>query len=765
MIQQHKLENTGSSSSLLHVAQSVSIMNLCNACRQAVHEVFPRGRQSKPLQSSFQTFLPRLDPLTYNDCWICYQHAKWLRTGRRDLLEYWHKQELSVEYKGATLMAAHFPILSYFLEWFFGPMKSIILTVDPFKLAGNRDTSPFAIGISSIRKAGKRMTENSGVRCPSLTELVFDDFSEINTAADQSFSELPRFDLATLDRWIKTCETHELCNSPISEPWHPPRLIEIAANGRSAKLVLTQTATTTISAHTYITLSHRWGGFEYEKLQARNLESFQREIQVLRLPQVFQDTFIIASRLGICHVWIDSLCIIQEEDEVDWKQQCQIMGKVYSNAYMNVSATAFDKDEGSLLLRPSPRIIQKPIEISFKTWYGINKEYVMDTELWHNEVLNAPLNQRGWVFQERLLARRILHFGTNQLAWECRQSDALETFPQGLPSTMCATSVSKQDFCERLEESEPKAQYSLWTELVEDYSKCKLSRAKDKLIALDGLANYFKMYLGDEYAAGMWRSNLTFDLAWYAGYDGEVPSSRDSTEAALHAPTWSWASVDGEVTFSPFSNILRVRERHVDTIDFALPSTQYSKEDHANRALTLEGNLLPICFDWDGQSLRGFTIGRILDFPICEQTMHTDPTASKFYPDIPLSDIRKLKKLGYLPLFTDERFTYGIVLSGIPHSGNEYRRIGYVQLPLLMTYESSPDVSDDKEPSGLLGHWVPAEVKAPEGILRSLWYRLCTFVIQRGSQPLHRHLWNVDTYRLVEELKASHEKRHSIVIR
>lgn len=155
MTQQHKFGNTGYSSPLLHVVQSLYIIDLCNVCRQALHQVFPRGRQSKPLQSSFQTFLPRLDSLTYNDCWICYQHAKWLKTGRKDLLEYWHKQEISVEYKGATLTSARFPILAYFLEWFLGPMKSIIVTVDLFKLGGHRDRSPFAIGISSIRKGGK----------------------------------------------------------------------------------------------------------------------------------------------------------------------------------------------------------------------------------------------------------------------------------------------------------------------------------------------------------------------------------------------------------------------------------------------------------------------------------------------------------------------------------------------------------------------------------------------------------------------------------
>jgi hypothetical protein len=45
-------------------------------------------------------------------------------------------------------------------------------------------------------------------------------------------------------------------------------------------------------------------------------------------PITFRDAFDLSNRLGISYLWIDSLCIIQDDDE-DWQRESSSMGLVY----------------------------------------------------------------------------------------------------------------------------------------------------------------------------------------------------------------------------------------------------------------------------------------------------------------------------------------------------------------------------------------------------------------------------------------------------
>jgi hypothetical protein len=55
------------------------------------------------------------------------------------------------------------------------------------------------------------------------------------------------------------------------------------------------------------------------------------------------------------------------------------------------------------------------------------------SDVWRTDVEDAPLNQRAWVVQERLLAPRQIHCGRQQLLWECHQMTASEMFPLKIP--------------------------------------------------------------------------------------------------------------------------------------------------------------------------------------------------------------------------------------------------------------------------------------------------------------------------------------------
>lgn len=168
-----------------------------------------------------------------------------------------------------------------------------------------------------------------------------------------------------------------------------------------------------------------------------------------------------------------------------------------------------------------------------------------------DEIDHSPLNQRAWVLQERLLAPSTLHFTERQLYWECREQYASEVCPQSIPEQIKQHFFSKQslDPCKISQERRVEACYTAWERYVGLYSRCDLTCPEDKLVALAGIARRTHESLlaygtTDVYLAGLWRDTLLSDLLWCRSRD----SPRSSRFAEPYrAPTWSWASLDGEV--------------------------------------------------------------------------------------------------------------------------------------------------------------------------------------------------------------------------
>lgn len=164
----------------------------------------------------------------------------------------------------------------------------------------------------------------------------------------------------------------------------------------------------------YLALSHCWGKSPKLRTLTSNLSAFCTEIPYDRLPLNFQEAIKVARGLRISYLWIDSLCIVQDDVE-DWEREAGRMGQVFSNAYCTIAATsAASSDEGFLTRHGNP-----PLYATIETPDGgilHVSEFMGD---YHQDVELAPLNTRGWVLQERALSRRTLHFTQTQVYWEC----------------------------------------------------------------------------------------------------------------------------------------------------------------------------------------------------------------------------------------------------------------------------------------------------------------------------------------------------------
>ena len=281
-------------------------------------------------------------------------------------------------------------------------------------------------------------------------------------------------------------------------------------------------------------------------LTSSNLDELRRGRLIKDLPRTFRDVIIVARWFSIRYLWIDSLCILQDSQE-DWQEESSAMGNVYANSSCNVAAAASTDPHGGLFRSRECGDIQPGLLELGCSDLSRKKYFIFDVEYWNRQVSDTVLHRRAWVFQERLLAPRILHFTEKQIFWECSVEKKCEAFPVGIP---LRPYLSLKDFeplflamaHKKAEEaSVPLTALTIWNIFVKTYTICDLTRPTDKLIALSGVAHFFQEITGDEYIAGLWRSRLVESLDWCV-YDPMAQLSSD-----YRAPPWSWACLDGQV--------------------------------------------------------------------------------------------------------------------------------------------------------------------------------------------------------------------------
>jgi hypothetical protein len=280
----------------------------------------------------------------------------------------------------------------------------------------------------------------------------------------------------------------------------------------------------------YATLSHCWGTLSVLKLTSNNIRMLESGMSLNLLCKTFQHAANVLQLLGLEYIWIDSLCIIQD-DKQDWNTESKRMGGIYGSSAINIAATsAKDGNGGLFFAKPDATMQTYRLKVQQRSgsskWYDCIESGLADTCRY-----TTPLGERAWVLQERLLAPRTLHFGSSQIFWECDSLTACEEFPAEFPP-----SLLHEDFYFRKRH----ITIELWPRIVQIYSNCRLTFRNDKLIAISGLARHVQLQTQDDYFAGLWWTQIEHQLCWRS----RTPSSRP---VVAQAPSWSWAAVDGIV--------------------------------------------------------------------------------------------------------------------------------------------------------------------------------------------------------------------------
>jgi hypothetical protein len=358
-------------------------------------------------------------------------------------------------------------------------------------------------------------------------EAVDRDAIKINTLSLARNSRAPAR-LNTVKQWIENCiRNHPNCQPPDQSLSHrplPSRLIDVTQPGKPRLLIMDDFPSGAIK---YATVSHRWRVEGMPKLLQANLNAMRDGIEVDCLPVVFQDAIELCFMLGVSYLWIDALCLIQD-NESDCRSEIERMGDIYSYAYCNFSATAAAKLPSGLFVdSENPHHAAFPVAVARRNMhfdcYGYSDKAV--THL--NE---ESLMKRGWVLQERLLSPRSIYFG-RQLSWECTELLANELFPSGVPHEELVTWGQTVPFkLVRMLSHDPslagdhryylgpyserEVLYGRWLRIASMYAACDLTFDQDVLPAISGLARRFTKALDDVYLAGLWRGDLISGLMW-----------------------------------------------------------------------------------------------------------------------------------------------------------------------------------------------------------------------------------------------------------
>jgi hypothetical protein len=322
-----------------------------------------------------------------------------------------------------------------------------------------------------------------------------------------------------------------------------------------------------------MTLSHHWSDTEPVKLLKSNLQAFQISIPFNTLLLKYQDAMKIAKQLGVRWLWIDCLCIVQDSVK-DWYQESACMELVYSNSFCNITAGLANAEDSGCFFSRNP--------LQWEPFHIVNPlkappHIFRVTRLHHS----PPIFKRGWVFQERLLCPRNVIFD-KELLWECRETTVSELCPT--PVNVKHTADIVLDFKNKVAPCPEQRWVDLgfhhsWTQMVTYYTMSNLTVPTDKLVALSGVAFAMsRLSPGDQYLAGIWRSQLPQGLLW----QGPLWNTRPQEYLG---PTWSWASSEGAVSFgeansleNPHLDDVWAKVVKVGTVPFSEKSTSRRRE-------------------------------------------------------------------------------------------------------------------------------------------------------------------------------------------
>lgn len=353
------------------------------------------------------------------------------------------------------------------------------------------------------------------------------------------------FDMARVRAWMSFCQErhHHACSLSNTLP-EPSDL----------KVLDCRTRQIVPAPHgcQYVALSYVWG-----VESTAESTSGATEATIAHFPKVIEDSLAVTLALGLHYIWVDRICIAQDDSQ-DKLLQINQMDLVYAKAVITIVAAAgAGPNTGLPGINGVPRVNQDQIVFGSMLSTLPLGSYTLQRSKWVT---------RGWTFQERILSTRRIIFTDVQVLFECNEwhsSEALEILDAnethsftGLDHRFAQT--EKGDLPFESPGLEPRDFFSY----VSSYSSKSLTHRSDAINAFRGILNAFRdaktpvnnfwgipvffkdedMGVTDE-AARSASTRFAICLFW----EQEPSHSGSVRTAKCEFPSWSWAAWEGQV--------------------------------------------------------------------------------------------------------------------------------------------------------------------------------------------------------------------------
>ncbi|KAI1444028.1 HET-domain-containing protein [Annulohypoxylon stygium] len=356
-----------------------------------------------------------------------------------------------------------------------------------------------------------------------------------------------------------------LSETPVSikQNHYPTRLLDVGSSTCSEQLRLVISAEhfilqdeTNPAMRRYAALSYCWGSEDEAKSQLKTtrntIQAHLSHINFGDLPQTVADAVQVCRSLGIRYLWVDALCIVQDDSD-DWAKESFEMSNIFSHSFLTLCILQGSSCLSGFLKRPRA---QQALQINFLSTLDNSvsgKLYLSMLESPEENIKNIksmiqPVNfgcdepagadlrnaaweTRGWTFQEAWLSPRKLFFGQLMFHFSCGNlhESADGTKFQGDEPLF----RDEMNFSTIMEK---------WYRMVTVYGNRKLTYENDRFPALSAFARIISEKFPDQqYLAGLWKSDLHRGLLWTPHSWTNIQDYLKPPGGVYVAPSWSWA--------------------------------------------------------------------------------------------------------------------------------------------------------------------------------------------------------------------------------
>jgi hypothetical protein len=574
-------------------------------------------------------------------------------------------------------------------------------------------------------------------------------FSAVGRGRLISDNPLSDAGLSTARGMIKNClSSHPRCRQAKSATL-PKRVIDVCLGHPDSQTVKLYESKWNESEQRYehgeyTTLSHVWGIGKLPKTTKENLQSHLQGIPWPALPRAFQEAIILTRALSIRYLWIDSLCLVQDDVQAKLEESVR-MDEIFGNTFLTIGATsATDSSSQPLFPAKTPPfkiqttdnkgqlskvyVREQPSHYSFKAPFDEGShmnEWELPFNMSEEANLHTPLLKRAWTYTERLLSPRVLHFTKSEMILECREGYSCEcgriddtTFDSrtidsikqefsrivseanlrpttnsngaqierrldSMTSQLAGTTIANTpELLRKREES-----LQLWSYIITEFTARNMTY-DERLIAISGIAKALLPAMQSGYIAGQWTFS-TLSLLWYP--NDPTHCRRPKPLDNQNIPSWSWAACEGSPVFFDNSSAM----------DLACRASFGPKGKRASAWSPIQGEPLNL-------AAAMATEVTFHSSPASTYTLARNRIAVEFVPDImpPRGEDALVDGETLVCVLVSMTFRSSILGLVLKSAGNNtHRRVGRLECYECSPEDSTDEMSEDAE--ALFLHWFP----------------------------------------------------------